>query len=171
VLLRGHPIKLNRVPECSIVTKTWSELTTDELYALLKLRTDVFFVEQKVDDTELDDRDQEPTTEHLWIADDAGIASYLRVIQDAEPTHRDARRLFGRVVTRPDARGRGLSQQLIAEVIRRHGHEAMLLHAQTYIVPLYARFGFETFGEEYEEAGIPHFLMYRPALTGEPSAL
>jgi len=148
------------------VTKTWSELTTDELYALLKLRTDVFFVEQRIDETELDDRDQEPTTEHLWIADESGIASYLRVIVDAEPSHRDARRLFGRVVTRPDARGRGFSQQLIAEVLRVHGHEALLLHAQTYIAPLYAKFGFEPFGDEYVEAGIPHLLMYRAALTG-----
>lgn len=143
------------------MTKTWSELTTDELYAFLKLRTDVFYVEQHVDDAELDDRDQEPTTEHLWISDEHGVASYLRVIEDAAPTHRDARRLFGRVVTRPDARGRGLSQQLIAEVVRRFGHESMLLHAQTYIAPLYARFGFETFGDEYLEAGLPHLLMYR----------
>ena len=148
------------------MTKTWSELTTDELYALLKLRTDVFFVEQRIDETELDDRDQEPTTKHLWIADESGIASYLRVIVDAEPSHRDARRLFGRVVTRPDARGRGFSQQLIAEVLRVHGHEALLLHAQTYIAPLYAKFGFEPFGDEYVEAGIPHLLMYRAALTG-----
>lgn len=153
------------------MTKTWSQLTTDELYAFLKLRTDVFYLEQQVDDTELDDRDQEPTTEHLWIADETGVASYLRVIVDAEPTHRDARHLFGRVVTRPDARGRGLSQQLIAEVIRRHGHEAMLLHAQTYIAPLYAKFGFEAFGDEYVEAGIAHVLMYRAALTAEQSAL
>ena len=158
------------MPECSIVTKTWSELTTDELYALLKLRTDVFFLEQQIDETELDDRDQEPATEHYWIADEQGIASYLRVIVDAEPAHRDACHLVGRVVTRPDARGRGLSQQLIAEVIRRHGHQPMLLHAQTYIAPLYAKFGFEAFGEEYEEAGIPHFLMYRAALTAEASA-
>ncbi len=129
------------------MTKTWGQLTTDELYALLKLRTDVFFVEQRIDEEELDNRDQEPTTEHLWIADHLGIASYLRVIEDAAPTHRDACRLFGRVVTRPDARGRGLSQQLMSEVIRRHGHEPLLLHAQTYIAPLYARFGFEAFGE------------------------
>ena len=153
--------------EPSIVTKTWSELTTDELYALLKLRTDVFFVEQRIDETELDDRDQEPTTEHLWIADEAGIASYLRVIVDAAPTHRDARHLVGRVVTRFDARGRGLSQQLFAEVLSRHGHQPILLHAQTYIVGLYEKFGFEVFGDEYLEAGIPHLLMYRAALTGK----
>ena len=151
------------MPECSVVRKTWSELTTDELYAFLKLRTDVFYLEQKVDDEELDWRDTEPTTEHLWIADELGTASYLRVIVDAEASHKDARRLFGRVVTRADRRGEGLSQALIAEVIATHGHEPMLLHSQEYIAPLYAKFGFEAFGDVYVEAGIPHLMMYRSA--------
>ena len=146
----------------SIVRKTWGELTVDELYDFLKLRTDVFFVEQRIDEEELDNRDQEPTTEHLWIADENGTAAYLRIIVDAEAAHRDARRLFGRVATRPDRRGEGLSQQLIAEVVRLYGHEAMLLHAQEYVVPLYARFGFEPFGETYLEAGLEHRMMYRP---------
>jgi len=153
------------VPECSVVVKTWSELTTDELYSFLKLRTDVFYLEQKVDDEELDWRDSEPTTEHYWIADDAGTASYLRVIVDAAPEHRDAHRLFGRVVTRADRRGEGLSSLLIAEVLTAHGHEAMLLHAQVYIAPLYAKFGFEVFGDPYIEAGIPHLMMYRAATS------
>jgi len=112
--------------EHSIVTKRWSELSTDELYSFLKLRTDVFFVEQRIDEEELDNRDQEPTTEYLWIADDRGTAAYLRIIVDAEPTHKDARRLFGRVATRPDRRGEGLSQALIAQVLRLHGDEPML---------------------------------------------
>jgi ElaA protein len=43
--------------------------------------------------------------------------------------------------------------------------EASLLHAQSYIAPLYAKFGFEAFGDEYQEAGIPHLSMYRPAVT------
>ena len=67
--------------ENSIVRKTWGELTVDELYSFLKLRTDVFFVEQRVDEEELDNRDQEPTTEHLWIADENGTAAYLRIIE------------------------------------------------------------------------------------------
>ncbi len=146
------------------MTKRWSELSTDELYGFLKLRTDVFFVEQRIDEEELDNRDQEPTTEHLWIADEHGTAAYLRIIVDAEPTHKDARRLFGRVATRPDRRGEGLSQLLIGEVIRLHGHEPMLLHAQEYVVPLYARFGFEPFGETYIEAGLVHRMMYRAAV-------
>ena len=151
------------MPDCSTLDRAWSELTPDDVYSFLKLRTDVFFLEQKIDETELDDRDQEPETRHYWIADDRGTVSYLRTLVDAEPTHRDAHRLIGRVVVRPDRRGEGLSQKLLTEVIARYGSEAMLLHAQEYIAPLYARFGFEPFGEVYEEAGLPHLSMYRPA--------
>ncbi|HEY1531589.1 MAG TPA: GNAT family N-acetyltransferase [Galbitalea sp.] len=151
------------MPDCSAVDRAWGELTSDDLYAFLKLRTDVFFLEQNITETELDDRDNEPDTRHYWISDDQGAAAYLRTLRDADPAHRDAHRLIGRVVVRADRRGEGLSQQLLTEAIARHGSEAMLLHAQEYIAPLYARFGFEPFGEVYEEAGIPHLSMYRPA--------
>jgi len=150
------------MPECSIVYKSWGQLTTLELYALLKLRTDVFFVEQRIDEEELDNRDQEPTTEHLWIADATGPVAYLRVLVDAEALHLDARYSFGRVVVRADRRGEGLAQVLVARVLQQHGHESMLLHSQEYIAPLYAKFGFESFGESYIEASIPHISMYRP---------
>jgi ElaA protein len=151
------------MPDCSTLDRAWGELTIDELYAFLKLRTDVFFLEQKIDETELDDRDREPETRHYWISDDRGTAAYLRTLLDSDPAHRDAHRLIGRVVVRADRRGEGLAQQLLAEVIARHGSEAMLLHAQEYIAPLYARYGFEPFGEVFEEAGLPHQSMYRPA--------
>ncbi len=151
------------MPEHAVVTKTWSELTTRELYDIVTVRTEVFYVEQRIDEQEFDYRDLEPTTRHLWIADERGVAAYLRVIEDAEPTERDARHSFGRVVVRSDRRGEGLAQVLIAEVVRDFGHLPMLLHAQEYIRPLYARFGFEVFGEPFIEAGIPHVLMYRPA--------
>jgi ElaA protein len=149
------------MPDCSTVDRAWGELTIDEVYAFLKLRTDVFFLEQKIDETELDDRDQEPETRHYWIADDHGAAAYLRTLLDSDPSHRDARRIIGRVVVREDRRGEGLMRELLADVIERHGSEPMLLHAQEYIAPLYARFGFEAFGDVYEEAGIAHLSMYR----------
>lgn len=158
------------MPECSVVRKTWGELSTVELYAFLKLRTDVFFLEQKVDDEELDWRDAEPTTQHLWIEDSAGPASYLRILVEAQPSHLDARHSFGRVVTRPDRRGEGLSHALITEVLRTHGHEAFVLHAQEYIAPLYAKSGFVAFGETYQEAGIPHISMYRAGVFDTPHA-
>src|SRR5690606_18018841 len=147
------------VPDCSANVKSWGELTTEELYFFLKLRTDVFFVEQRIDEEELDNRDLEPTTEHCWIADETGCAAYLRVLEDAEPEHLDARRLIGRVVVRADRRGEGLAQRLMDCVLKRHGNEPLLLHSQEYIAPLYARFGFEPFGDVYLEAGIPHISM------------
>jgi ElaA protein len=143
-------------------------MTTRELYAVLKLRTDVFFVEQRIDEEELDNRDQEPTTTHHWIDDEHGTAAYLRVIEDAEPEHRDATRLIGRVVVRSDRRGEGLSRLLMERAIALHGHEPLLLHAQEYVVGLYARFGFEAFGEAYVEAGIPHRMMYRAGTGSAP---
>jgi ElaA protein len=151
------------VPECSVVVKPWGEITTDELYSVLKLRTDVFFVEQKVDEEELDDRDQEPGTRHYWIADDRGAAAYLRVLLNSEPEHRDARRIIGRVVVRADRRGEGLAQVLLERALADLPGEAVLLHAQEYVAPLYAKFGFEPFGEVYIEATIPHLSMYRAA--------
>ena len=151
------------MPECSVSAKPWGELTTDELYSVMKLRTDVFFVEQKVDEEELDNRDQEPGTTHYWIQDAAGTAAYLRVLLNAEPEHLDARRIIGRVVVRADRRGEGLAQVLMKRALEDLRGEAVLLHAQEYVAPLYAKFGFEPFGEVYIEATIPHISMYRSA--------
>lgn len=155
------------MPECSVIRKYWADLTTSELYSFAKLRTDVFLWEQGVKEEELDYRDLEPTTEHFWIADAAGTAAYLRVIQNDEPEYLDARTTFGRVVVRADRRGEGLAQVLVAEVMKSYGDRSMVLHAQSYIAPLYAKYGFVSFGEPYDEAGIDHISMYR---AGEPLA-
>lgn len=145
--------------------RTWGELSLDEFFEIARVRTEVFFLEQRIDEEELDERDREETTEHVWISDDRGVAAYLRVVVDAQPQegNRDARRLIGRVVTRADCRGQGLARRLIEHVIERHGHEPLALHSQSYIQPLYAALGFEPYGDEYVEAGIPHVSMYRAA--------
>jgi ElaA protein len=162
----SHLRKLTPVPNHSITRKTWPELSTDELFAFLRLRTAVFFVEQRIDEEELDDRDPDPRTEHLWIEDDRGVAAYLRVVLLDEPEYRGARRLPGRVVVRADRRGEGLAKQLLAHVIELHGDEPLLLHSQSYVAPLYESLGFVPFGEEYVEAGIPHISMYRAGRPG-----
>ena len=150
--------------DCSVVVKPWSELTTAELYSILKLRTDIFFIEQRIDEEELDYRDLEPDTIHYWIADAAGEAiAYLRVLLDPAPTHLDASNVVGRVVVRADHRGEGLAQELMTRALADFAGKPMLLHAQEYIAPLYAKFGFEPFGAVYIEAGIPHISMYRGA--------
>lgn len=145
--------------------KSWNDLTLAELYSFLKLRCDVFMWEQRADDEEMDGRDDEPRTLHLWIDDAHGCAAYLRLLWNAAPEHRDAHRVIGRVAVRADRRGEGLARELMARataIIDGEGG-ASLLHAQSHVVGLYERFGYEAFGEPYDEAGIPHRSMYRPA--------
>ncbi len=147
------------------VAKLWSQLTTAELYGFLQLRSDVFMWEQKADDAELDGRDLEPETTHWWIADERGVAAYLRVLWNVAPEHLDAHRVVGRVAVRADRRGDGLARMLMAPVVAQFdaAGEASMLHAQDYVTGLYERFGYEAYGEPYDEAGIRHRSMYRPA--------
>jgi ElaA protein len=136
----------------------FDELTARELHDLLRLRVDVFVVEQECAYPELDGRDTEPGTEHVWFADDAGPTAYLRVL--AEP---DGGVRIGRVVTRADVRGSGAAARLVADVLARHDGTPAALEAQSYLVGFYARFGFAPAGPEYVEDGIPHVPMRRPA--------
>ena len=81
------------------------------------------------------------------------------------PEHLDAHRVVGRVAVRADRRGDGLARDLMDAALGVIDGEraASMLHAQSYVVGLYERFGYAAFGDEYDEAGIPHRSMYRPA--------
>ena len=127
------------------------------------LRSEVFFLEQKIDEEEFDAADRDPTTLHLWIADDEGIAAYLRIVHnpDQAASHDGIADSFGRMVVRKSARGRGLAQLLMARALEIAGDKPLYLHAQDYVTSLYAKFGFERRGELFHEAGIPHVLMVR----------
>ena len=144
-----------------MIVRRSNEISTAELYAVLKLRTDVFLLEQHVDEEELDWRDLEPTTVHYFILDGRDAIACLRVLVDETPEHRDARHIVGRVVVSSDHRGKGLAHALFERMLEDFGGEPLLLHAQEYIAPLYASHGFVAFGDVYEEAGIPHLSMYR----------
>jgi ElaA protein len=159
------------VPDCSVIVKSFDELTTRELYEILKLRTDVFFVEQKVDETELDHRDLEPATRHYWVADaDGSVLAYLRTLWNDVAEYRDGNLVVGRVVTREDARGRGLASALLSAVLADNPGQSAVLHAQEYVQGLYAKAGFEPFGEVYLEAGIRHIGMYREVVRSGVAA-
>lgn len=142
----------------SVRVARFGELDASTLYALLRLRIDVFVVEQECPYPDLDGRDLEPSTRHLWTADEAGPAAYLRVLDD-----RDRVRI-GRVCTRADARGRGQAATLMAEAVRLAGGHDVVLHAQTYVAGWYERFGFTTDGPDFVEDGIPHRPMRRCAM-------
>jgi ElaA protein len=137
-------------------TARFDELDTVTLYALLRLRVDVFVVEQACAYPELDGRDAEPTTEHVWIEDDVGPAAYLRVLADRVGVR------IGRVCTRSDARGGGAAARLVEHVLAVHPDTDAVLDAQTYLVTFYERHGFTPSGPAFVEDGIPHVPMRRP---------
>lgn len=144
----------------------WARLTTDELYGIVRLRNRVFALEQRVTAEDFDGRDREPDTEHWWFGTDAEPVGYLRLIRPASgETHPAGSAppawVIGRVATHPDHRGNGIAGRLVAAVLREHGHEPVVLHAQQYVAALYERHGFVRFGEPYDEAGITHVGMYR----------
>ena len=136
----------------------WAELDPRTLHDLVKLRVDVFVVEQRCAYPELDGRDLETGTEHVWTADASGPTAYVRVLAEPDGTLR-----IGRVCTRRDARGSGLSGALIADVLARHPGRRTVLSAQSHLAGWYARFGYTASGPDVVEDGIPHTPMARPA--------
>ncbi|HEX6872443.1 MAG TPA: GNAT family N-acetyltransferase [Micromonosporaceae bacterium] len=137
----------------------FADLDTATLYALLRLRTDVFVVEQHCPYPELDGRDTENGTRHLWFAASQAPAdplAYLRLLAEPEGWIR-----IGRVCTAAKARGGGLSGRLLAAALDMIDADTVVLDAQSHLVGFYARFGFAASGPEYVEDGIAHVPMRR----------
>ena len=121
------------------------------LYRILRLRVDVFVVEQDCAYPELDGRDLEPTAQLAWAERDGAVIGTLRVL--AEP---DGSARIGRVVTAPEARGAGVAHALMTRALEIAAGRDVELHAQSHLADWYARYGFEVSGADYVEDGIPH---------------
>ena len=127
------------------------ELSPRTLLGILAVRQDVFVVEQNCVYPDIDARDGESQTLHLWIEDEHGrVLSTMRLLSEGPSGHR-----IGRVATLAEARGRGYSGALLRRAIELSGPPIML-SAQAYLVDWYARFGFEVCGERWIEDGIEH---------------
>jgi ElaA protein len=135
----------------------FAELDAGTLYAILRLRCDVFVVEQECAYPELDGRDIEPTTRHLWASGGPEILAYLRILDNGGVSR------IGRVVTAAKARGAGHAGRLIQQALTVIGDRPSVLHAQAHLVGFYGKYGYEQNGPEYLEDGIPHVPMLRAA--------
>ncbi|MET9492070.1 MULTISPECIES: GNAT family N-acetyltransferase [unclassified Nocardia] len=141
--------------------RSWAlDLDTKTLYRLLKLRVEVFVVEQKCAYPELDGLDLLPETRHFWLDDEGEVICTLRLLEE----HDDGVKSFriGRLCTTPPARGHGYTTRLLQAALAETGTGATVrLNAQTYLVDMYTKHGFKVDGEEYIEDGIPHLPMRR----------
>ena len=142
-------------PHDELRVASFRDLDTTTLYEILKLRSEVFVVEQECPYLDPDGRDDEPGTRHVWFARGKKVRAYLRILDD------NGVERIGRVVTAPDARGTGLAGRLMEEALRVIGNRPAVLDAQAHLAGFYGRYGFVTTGPEYLEDGIPHVPMAR----------
>lgn len=137
--------------------KPHAELTLAELYAILRLRSEVFVVEQDCVFLDMDGKDLQGQTEHLMAWENGALLAYCRLL---EPALNDGQAVIGRVITAPAARGTGLGHELMRrakdEVARLWPGQPVYLGAQARLRAYYAGHGFVPVTEEYIEDGIPH---------------
>jgi ElaA protein len=140
--------------------KAFQELTVNELYELLKLRSEVFVVEQNCVFQDMDDKDQK--CHHVMLYSDGALVGYSRLVP-AGLSYKEM--AIGRVITAASVRGKGLGKVLMELSIEHcrqlYGPGAIRLGAQTYALGFYSSLGFVAEGEIYDEDGIEHIEMVR----------
>ena len=136
--------------------KEFTELTTAELYEILKLRAEVFVVEQNCPYQDLDDKDQ--SSYHLFLEDNGQIIAVLRILPENIAYKEMA---IGRLIVKKSYRGKGISRKMRVRamefITEDLGKEKIRLSGQAYLTDFYQSLGFEKVSEMYFEDGIEHF--------------
>ena len=145
------------------VLKKFRELTLDELYSILELRSKVFIVEQNCIYNDPDGKDQ--VAWHVIGTEEDQLIAYSRILPPGVVYTDPA---IGRVVTSPLKRKAGLGRELMNRSVKHcedlFGKTSITLSAQAYLKEFYESLGFSAIGDEYLDDGIPHIKM-----TSKPS--
>ncbi|WP_312078727.1 GNAT family N-acetyltransferase [Chryseobacterium sp.] len=140
--------------------KNFEEITTAELYEIIKARVDVFVVEQDCPYPDLDGYDQQAI--HLWAEQENNVLAYCRIFNKGIKYNETS---IGRVLTSEKGRGKNLGKQLIQYALEtienRFKTLEVRISAQDYLLKFYSGFGFQDTGKKYLEDNIPHTEMFR----------
>ena len=145
------------------VCKEFDALTLQELYVLLRLRSEVFVVEQNCVFLDQDNKDQQ--CHHVLLYNTDTLVAYARLMPPgvSYPSHMS----IGRIITSMQVRGTGVGRQLLDTAIdacfRLYGNGPIKIGAQLYARKFYESFGFVQTGEVYDEDGIDHIEMTKAA--------
>jgi ElaA protein len=135
--------------------KSFDELSTLELYTILKARVDVFVVEQHCHYPDLDDLDK--VALHIWAENNHQLMAYCRIFP---PDIKYPEASIGRVLTTQEFRKKGLGKILVTKAIasiKEHFDSTEIkISAQDYLIEFYQSFGFVSTGKKYLEDDIPH---------------
>ena len=141
-----------------VSVKKFNELNIDELYQILRLRSEVFVVEQDCVYQDLDNKDQKAL--HLFISSNNEITGYTRLFEAGDYFNNVS---IGRVVVSGNHRDKKLGHILMKESIeaalKHYKTSKITLSAQTHLKRFYESHGFQQVGEGYLEDGIPHIRM------------
>ncbi len=145
--------------------KRFNELTINEIYEILRLRNEVFVVEQTCAYQECDGKDI--NSYHLYSEENGQIISYLRIIEKGVSYDEVS---IGRVLVRKNYRGQGISREMMLKAIKfieqTLSEEEIRIQAQAYLAEFYKSFGFNEISAEYLEDGIPHIDMLYKKVRG-----
>lgn len=140
------------------VVKAFPDLSPDELYQIMRLRIEVFVIEQQCFYQDADNKDQH--CHHLMLLKDNELVAYARIVP-AGLSFEEAS--IGRVITSAQVRGTGAGKVLMETAIKTSralfGNVPIRIGAQTYAKAFYSALGFEASGSEFMEDGIPHIEM------------
>jgi ElaA protein len=137
--------------------KPFGELTLDEYHALLKLRCEVFVVEQESPYLEVDDADKVST--HVWFEDEDGsVAAVARIVPAGVNFDTPS---IGRVIARK--RGVGMGAKIMQAAIDQVPNEDITIEAQVQAKGFYEKFGFVQDSEPFDDCGVMHIRMVRKA--------
>ena len=142
------------------VIKKFSELSTEEIYNILKLRSEVFVVEQNCVYQDIDEKDQKAI--HLFIEKKSEIIAYTRIFKKGD--YYEENPSIGRVVVSKKERGKNLGKEIMKKSIyyvkENMDEKKIELSAQKYLDKFYKELQFYSEGEDYLEDGIPHQRMF-----------
>lgn len=140
------------------IIKTFSELTTDELYKILQLRNEVFIVEQECPYQDIDGKDNE--SYHIFLEKDNEVIAYSRILKKGISYEQAS---IGRVIVKKDYRGGNIAKDMLLKsisFIENSLHEKEIkIQAQAYLDKFYSSLRFKKISDVYLEDNIPHMDM------------
>lgn len=143
-----------------VSVKSFKELTTRDVYAVLQLRSEIFVVEQNCVYQDIDGKDFKAF--HVLGYKDNNLVAYTRIFKPGDYFKEAS---IGRVVVKKSERkhkyGYVIMQESIAAVKEHLQETTIKISAQKYLLKFYNNLGFKEEGEEYLEDGIPHMVMYK----------
>lgn len=140
--------------------KTFDQLTNNELYEALRLRAEVFIVEQDCVYQDLDGKDQKAI--HILAKKDQNLVAYARIFRGGDYFEEAS---IGRILVGFNARGTGIGKQIVSAseraIMKVYNENIIKLSAQSYLQKFYTEMGYKATGTEYMEDGIPHINMVK----------